>query len=345
MRILPVMAILLALTHWAYADDTLLQLVDRIPLPGVAGRIDHMAVDMASHRLFIAALGNNSLEVVDLRERRTIQRLPQLKEPQGVVFLAASGRLVVCNGGDGACLVLDANTLKLIRRIELHEDADNVRYDVATRQLFVAYGTGGIGIFDAEFQRVGVISLPGHPESFALSRGASRIFVNVPAIRAVVVANVARRQIVGTWHLPHAGGNFPMALDEAAHLLFVGARDPSQLIGFDTRSGRVVVMVPIDGDPDDIFIDAQRRRLYVSCGAGYLDVLGWTEAAHYQLTKTIPTAPGARTALFVPEIRRLFLAIPHHGSYKAEIWIYDVHPAESVNGQLPATPDTDKLRR
>jgi DNA-binding beta-propeller fold protein YncE len=333
MRILPIIAGLLVFARWTYAEEMPLHLMDHIPLTGVTGRIDHMAVDTVSNRLFVAALGNNSLEVVDLQKGTKIRTISRLREPQGVLFIAGSGRLVVSNGGNGACLVFDANTLELIKRIDLHEDADNLRYDVAAQQLFVAYGRGAIGIFDNNYERVGVIPLPGHPESFALSRGDGRMFINVPAIQAVVVADVERRQIVGTWKLRNARGNFPMALDGAFHLLLVGARDPSQLVGFDTQSGRVAFTIPIDGDPDDIHIDSQRRRAYVSCGAGYLDVLERTDSGQYQSMKKIATAPGARTSLFVSEMRRLFLAVPHRGQQEAGIWVYAVQPEESVNGQ------------
>ncbi len=324
MRVLPVIVVLLVVSGWAYAEDLSLQLAGQIPLPQVMGRIDHMAVDTAGNRLFIAALGNNSLEVVDLRKAERIKSIPRLSEPQDVVFMADSGRLVVSNGGNGACSVFDATTLELLTQLDLHEDADNLRYDVAAQQLFVAYGRGAIGIFDTKLQRLGVIPLPGHPESFALSKGDGRMFVNVPAIQGVIVANVAKQHIVGTWPLRNAKGNFPMALDEAAHLLFIGAREPSQLIGFDTRSGKIVVSVPIDGDPDDIFIDSQQHRLYISCGTGYLDVLERTDSGHYRSIARIPTAPGARTSLFVPAMRRLFLAVPHRGQREAAVWIYAV---------------------
>jgi len=212
-KILPFIAVMLGFACYAYPEDALLQLVERILLPGVTGRIDHMAVDTLSDRLFVAALGNNSLEVVDLRKGKRARSIPRLSEPQGVVFMAGSGRLVVSNGGDGACLVFDANTLELITRIDLRNDADNLRYDVATQQLFVAYGKGAIGIFDAKFQQVGIIPMPGHPESFALTRSDGRMFVNVPAIRAVVVADIQGRQIVDTWKLRNAEGNFPMAIN------------------------------------------------------------------------------------------------------------------------------------
>jgi DNA-binding beta-propeller fold protein YncE len=295
-------------------------------LPGVTGRIDHMAIDTVGSRLFIAALGNNSLEVVDLSLGKRVQTIPRLSEPQGVVFIKDSGRLVVSNGGNGMCLVFDAQTLDPITRIDLHDDADNLRYDDTTQHLFIANGNGAIGEFDAKFNRLGSISLPGHPESFVIDRSSGRMFINVPTIGAVVVADIGKRLIADTWKLRNVRDNFPMALDKAAHLLLVGTRIPSRLIGFNTQSGRIVFAIPIDGDPDDIFIDPLRRRIYISCGAGYLDVFERTDTGHYQFIKKLPTAPGAKTSLFVPESRRLYLAVPHRGRQEAGIWIYAVPP-------------------
>lgn len=303
-----------------------LRLVERIPLPGVTGRIDHLAMDTENNRLYVAALGNNSLEVVELGEEKRVRSIQGLSEPQGVVFLADTGRLVVSNGGNGACLVLDPETLKLITRIDLRGDADNLRYHLARRELFIAYGNGAIGIFNDMFRKVGDIPLPAHPESFAINKDASRMFINVPAESAVMVADVESRRIISTWKLNDVRWNFPMALDETAHLVLVGTRRPSQIIGFDMDSGKVSFTVAIDGDPDDIFIDTRRRRVYVSCGAGYLDVLEWADSGDYRLMERIPTAPGARTALFVPEKHRLFLAVPHRGQQDAAIWSYAVQP-------------------
>ena len=324
MRFLSIIALTIGCFQSGYAGCTPLQLVDRIPLPGVTGRIDHLAMDTMNNRLFVAALGNNSLEVIDLREGKRIRSIRGLSEPQGVVFLQGPGRLVVSSGGNGACLVFDAKTLEPVTRLDLREDADNLRYHVAGRELFVAYGNGAVGIFNGSFRKVGDIPLPGHPESFAINRDASRLFINVPAVRAVVVADIRSRRVIDTWKLRDAGGNFPMALDETTGLVLVGARRPSQIIGFDMETGSVAFTVPIDGDPDDIFIDPQRHRIYVSCGAGYLDVLEWNDSGDYRLLEKIPTAPGARTALFVPEKQRLYLAVPHRGQQGAAVWSYAI---------------------
>ena len=320
MRFFAVAVISLIMAGPAYTAESL-RLLTRIPLPGVSGRIDHMAIDEKHHRLFIAALGNNSLEVVDLQKKQRIKSIPGLREPQGVVFIRANSRLIVSNGGDGACLVYDAGTFRPIKRINLFQDADNLRYDIYTQHLYVAYGRGAIAIYDSGFNRAGNINLPGHPESFALS-GDGRIFVNIPAIQSIAVVDTGKQRIAASWHLPRSRGNYPMALDQDGRLLLVGTRYPARLVGFNTLSGQKVFSIPIDGDADDIFIDSNLHRIYVSCGEGYLDILERTNAGSYRVIKKIATASGARTSLFVPDSHRLYLAVPRSGGRQAAIWVF-----------------------
>lgn len=321
MRMLLVAAVLFALSCLAQADSSM-RFVNNIPLPGVVGRIDHMAVDTSGNRLFIAALGNNSLEVVDLENERRTRSITGLMQPQGVAFIPGAARLVVSNGGNGMLSVFDANTLKLITQVDLHKDADNLRYDSDTKQLFVAYGAGAMGIFDAQITQIGVISLPGHPESFALDADYGRMFINIPGIGAVLAVDVDRRKIISTWRFSHVADNFPMALEEGGQLLFVGTRHPPRLVGIDIQTGKIVVTVPIDGDADDMYVDNRRGRIYISCGAGFLDVVERTSSGRYQLVDKIRTAIAARTSLFVPDMQRLFLAVPKRGPRGAEIRIY-----------------------
>ena len=325
MRILPIITVFILLSQYGHAEDEPLQLLERIPLPGVTGRIDHLAIDTKNKRLFIAALGNDSLEVVDLRKRKRVRSVTGFREPQGVLFLTDSDRLVVSNGGDGKCLLIDATTFETVRQFDLHEDADNLRYDVTARKLYVAYGSGAVAIFDNMLEKIGDIPLPGHPEAFALDGDRDRLYINVPSTHTVVVADLESRREMEAWRLRDGGWNFPMALDEDAHVVLVGVRHPSRIDGFDVETGNLAFTVPIDGDPDDIFIDSGRRRVYVSCGAGFLDVLEWSDSDGYRVVKKVTTAPGARTALFVPEMQRLFLAVPRRGKQTAAVWVYAVN--------------------
>jgi DNA-binding beta-propeller fold protein YncE len=313
------------LTSEARAQDTTasLTLEKTIPLPKVGGRIDHMAVDVAGQRLFVAALGNNTVEVVDLKAGRRIQSLSGFSEPQGIVYVPEFDRLFVANGSDGTCRILDGHSFKMIKTIELGDDADNVRYDETAKKVYVGYGRGALGVLDAKTgAKVADIKLAGHPESFRLEAGSANIFVNVPEAGHIAVADRAKRTVVGIWPLKEARSNFPMMLDGANHRLFVGCRNPAKMLVYDASSGRLVTNISISGDTDDLFFDARGKLIYVSCGEGNIDIIKQTGADTYRRVTTLPTTSGARTSLFIPELKLLCLAVPRRLGQQTEIRVY-----------------------
>lgn len=304
-----------------------LRLVQKIPLPSVEGGIDHLGVDVQGQRLFISALGNNTLEVLDLREGRRLTSITGLREPQGIFFVPKVNKLFVANGDDGTCTVFDGSSYKLLTAVHFSSDADNVRYDSGQNQVYVGYGEGALGILDATTgQKLADLPLRGHPESFRLEESGTRIFVNVPtADHTIAVLDRRKRSVIATWTV-EAEGNFPMALNEPGHRLLVVTRKPARLIVLDTESGKTVASQPVVGDADDAFYDAAHKRVYVSGGEGFIDIFDQRDPDHYQLIGRIPTASGARTSLFVPELNRFYLAVPHRGNQIAEIRVYEARP-------------------
>jgi len=297
-----------------------------VPMPGVEGRIDHLAVDLAGKRLFVAALGNDTVEVVDTSGLRVIKSISGLHEPQGIRFLPDRNRVVVANGGDGSTVFYDGTTLAPVRTAKTSGDADNVRYDPKTGRVYVGYGDGALGSFDPDGKPLGDVKLAGHPESFQLESSGPRIFVNVPSAGHVAVLDRDKQTVTATWRVTAAGANYPMALDEANRRLFLGCRRPAKLLVYDTQSGTFVTAVDIVGDTDDLFYDSTQKRLYVIGGEGLITVLEQQDADHYRLVQKIPTAAGARTGLFVPELGKLFVAVPHRGAQRAEIRVYNSTP-------------------
>jgi len=297
-----------------------------VPMPGVEGRIDHLAVDLAGKRLFVAALGNDTVEVVDTSGLRVIKSISGLHEPQGIRFLPDRNRVVVANGGDGSTVFYDGTTLAPVRTAKTSGDADNVRYDPKTGRVYVGYGDGALGSFDPDGKPLGDVKLAGHPESFQLESSGPRIFVNVPSAGHVAVLDRDKQTVTATWRVTAAGANYPMALDEANRRLFLGCRRPAKLLVYDTQSGTFVTAVDIVGDTDDLFYDSTQKRLYVIGGEGLITVLEQQDADHYRLVQKIPTAAGARTGLFVPELGKLFVAVPHRGAQRAEIRVYNSSP-------------------
>ena len=319
------LALVLLTMHVHAQEGTPLRLVQTIPLPHVEGRIDHMAVDLEGQRLFVAALGNNTLEVLDLKAGAHLHTITGLHEPQGVVFIPESNTIFVTNGQTGTCDIFDGTSFQHRNAVKLANDADNIRYDAATHTLYVGYGAGALGFIDAtRAQHLGDIPLQGHPEAFQLEQAGPRIFVNIPSAHHIAVVDRNKRAVITTWPLQSAEANFPLALDETHHRLFVGFRKPAMLMIVDTESGKEIARVESVGDADDLFYDAQHRRLYIAGGAGSLSIVAQEDADHYKPVANIPTASGARTALFVPTLGRLYLAVPHRGTQGAEVRAYAV---------------------
>lgn len=307
-------------------DSAILRRVQVIPLPNVEGRMDHLTLDATGRTLYLAALANDTLEVVDLQAARRTRQVKGFKEPQGVVLLPETNTLVVTSGEDGRCRFLDP-ALDVIAEVSGLPDADNVRYDPRAQRLYVAYGEGALAVIEAKtHKKIGDIPLNGHPESFQLEATGDRIFANVPGKQHVAVIDRRSGSVTTTWPVPTAKRNYPMALDEVNHRLFVGCREPGKLIVLDADTGREVASLDACGDADDIFIDRQSGRVYLSGGEGCISVFGPAEPDRYAEIARLRTAVGARTSLFIPETRRLYLAVPHHGEQPAAIWVYDVAP-------------------
>jgi DNA-binding beta-propeller fold protein YncE len=300
-----------------------LALTATIELPRVDGRIDHLAFDVAGQRLFVAALGNNTVEVVDVKAGKHLKSLPGFREPQGIAVVTDAKLVAIANGqGEGVQLIGD--DYRMVQSVRLGDDSDNVRYDAAAKRVYVGFGGGALAAIGATDAKVlGQVKLPGHPESFQLERSGARIFVNVPTADQIAVVDRMSMKVVATWPLSTAKANFPMALDEANHRLFVGCRRPAKALVYDTTSGKEIAAFEIVGDTDDLFYDASRKRLYVSGGEGYVDVVQAEDANRFTRIARVTTAPGARTSLFAPDVSRLFLAVPHRGAQRAEIRVFE----------------------
>src|SRR5437879_3404590 len=255
-------------------QEKTLKLKQTIPLPGVEVRIDHFALDASGERLFVCALGNNTVEVLDLRKGERIRSITGLGAPQGIVYIPGLDRLFVANDKGGIFKIYDGKSFQTVGELNFKDDADNVRYEDTTKRIYVGFGSGGIAIVNAQDgKQIGSIKLSAHPEAFELEKNGKRIFVNVPNSRHVAVIDREKGEVVTTWKTDLAFGNFPMALDEANHRLFVGCRLPSKLVVLNTESGDIVAKIDISGDPDDVFYDSKRHRIYAICGAGKIDII------------------------------------------------------------------------
>jgi YVTN family beta-propeller protein len=307
-------------------DTAGLRLEAKISIGNVSGRIDHMAIDLARQRLFVAELGNNTVGIVDLNSRNVIRNLAGLKEPQGVAYLPSTDTLYIASGGDGSVRQFRGPDYTAAGQIDLGDDADNIRLDIPANRIVVGYGSGGLAVIDAASSRkVADIPLSAHPEGFQLDPGRNRIFVNLPRAQAIAVVDGRSGKQITAWPTKIAGGNFPMALEQDAGRALVAFRNPAKLGVFSMDDGSLIASPDICGDADDLFVDAKRHRVYISCGEGFLDVLDAAQGTYRRVAR-VATISGARTSLFVPEMDRLMLAVRASGAEAAAIWVYQPMP-------------------
>ena len=313
-------------------EPEVLSLETHIPLTGVKGRIDHFSVDIKGQRLFVAAVENHTLEVVDLKSRQRVHTITDLAEPQGVFYDASTNRLFVACGLDGVTKVFDGTTFQVLATVKFPDDADNIRHDERSKGVIVGYagakhlrkreeGTGGLGFIDANGKKTGDIVIDAHPESFQLEKTGTRLFVNVPDKKEIEVIDAVKRSLLARWPVS-AENNFPMALDESHHRLFVGCWKPPQLLVFDTETGKEVASGEIAGSTDDLFYDSQRGRVYVLTSKGLLEVFQQKDHDQYNRIARYSTPPRSQTGLFVPEWGQLFVAVPAQAEQGAEVRVY-----------------------
>jgi YVTN family beta-propeller protein len=307
------------------AETDPLQLEAKILLGDIRGRIDHMAVDFKRQRLFVAELGNDSVGVVDLANRSLIHTITGLNEPQGIGYEPSTDALYVANARDGSVRLYEASEYNVIGRVELGSDADNIRIDPAAGRVIVGYGDGGLAILDPSTHgKVQAVPLKAHPESFQIEPDTGRIFINLPDAHAVAVVDGRSGKQLANWPM-HKDGNFAMTIDRDRRRVLLVFRSPAELAVFSSTDGKPIANAKTCGDVDDLFVDAKRARVYVSCGAGYVDVFEMNGTAYRRMAR-IPTAAGARTSLFVPEMDRLLVAVRTGLAGPAAIWVFKPMP-------------------
>ncbi|MGO8915193.1 MAG: hypothetical protein ACLQJR_04740 [Stellaceae bacterium] len=279
----------------------------KIALPDIIGRLDGIAVDLAHQRLFVAELGNDSVGMVDLATRKFVRRLPHLKEPRGLGYLPSNETLYVVSALDGMLRLFTGAALAPAGTVALGQNPEEIRVDAAAGLIYVGYGSGAIAVIDAATREVRRrIKLGEHPEGLALAPDGKRLYVNVPAAHEVAVVDLTADKPPAIW--PQEGReNVPLALDGERVVTIFGR--PPQLAALSPKDGKTLATLATCADAGDVFVDATRHRVYVVCGEGVVDVIERADPGYRRLAR-VPTGPGARTALFIPELDRLVVAVP-----------------------------------
>jgi hypothetical protein len=307
-------------------DVATLQLGEEIPVPNVAGRLDHFTADAKRRRLFVSALGNNTVEVIDVFAGRLIHTITGVTEPQGSLYVPEVDKLFVADAGDGKVNVFDGGTFTLRKQIDLGDDPDNVRYHSPSNTVFVGYGheDGGIAAINPVTEEVGrVYKTGGHPESFQVETSGTHIFVNVPDAGNIVEAIDRTTGSMLKWPLHGLRANFAMALNEADHRLFTITRKTPMLVVLDTETGKEVTRLRVAGTCDDVYFDAERKRIYVIGGEGFISVVQQKDPNHYELIENVPSGVSVKTGYFYAARDRLYVGVPAKGNEPAQVWTYE----------------------
>jgi hypothetical protein len=309
-------------------SSSALRQVATIRLPGVKGRIDHLAFDPMRQRLFVAALGNDTVEVLDTATGTHLKSLTGFREPQGITLVGDLGAVAVANGDTGTLQLIDTETFATRWTIAIGGDADNVRYGAMAQRVYVAAVGGLYAVDPAAGRTTGLVPIDGHPESFQLESRGPRVYANLPGLLSsqVIAGDRASMTVTARWATQGCGGNYPMALDETTSRLFIGCRRPARLGMVDTTSGSFVTTTDLVGDTDDLFYDEARRRVYVIGGDGAVDVFG-RDSDRLQRLGRVSTRAGARTGLWVASQSRLYVAVPERSGESAEIRVFEAEGA------------------
>lgn len=306
-----------------------LVLTASVPLAGVKGRFDHFA--SGKGKVFVSGLGNNTVEAIDLFGGTLAHEIGGVPGPQGVAFSPETNKLFVASE-KGKVYIYDGDSFKLQTTLDFDGGADNLRYDAATKRVYVGCGdsekNGAIAVIDATTNKRTneVYKLGGEPESFQLEKSGPNIYVNVPDLKQIVAINRTTKELT-RWPVTNLQ-NFPMALDEADHRIIVGTREPATISVFDTGTGKMVASAPTVQDTDDLYYSAEKKRVFVPGREGSLWVYQQNDPDHYTLLAKIPTALGAGTAGYFGRqgkgFDRFYLAVPQGPNTNAEIRIYTV---------------------
>jgi DNA-binding beta-propeller fold protein YncE len=308
-----------------------LTLSKTIQFPTFGGKIAGIALDEKRHRLFLAVPDLNYIEVYDT-EKGVDGQIKNLEAPQGIAYIPEVDRLVVTNSRGGGCTIYEGEGLGELKKLEFTDNADQIRYDAGQQQIFVGYGNGGIGVLDAHTGKgIGNITLIGHPRAFELEKFGPRLFVNIPESAQVAVIDKQHRTMLDSWPLGKlTRSNHAMAFDEPNQRLFVATRSPARLLVYNTkvdaRSRRIIAELPCGTEPNAVFYDGARKRVYVNCEQGVISSFKQKDADHYLPLPDTATTAGASAAYYAGDAGVIYVGVPRYGGDQAAVHVFEINP-------------------
>jgi DNA-binding beta-propeller fold protein YncE len=316
------------------AEPGSLRLVQTVALPGITGDFDHFAIDVKGKRLFLAGEDHKTVEVIDLEKNQRVRSLTWFGTPHSILYLPEKDLLYVTDGADGTIKILRGNDYQPVGSIKLVEGADSIGYDREGGHLFVVTGGKDVPLDHSFLSKVDLTANKpisdirlesNHVEAMALEQGGPRLFINITDKNEVAVIDRRAMKVNARWKVGVADENSPIAFDESGKRLIIVCRKPPMLVVMNSENGSIITNQPAAARADDVVYDRKNHRIYVPGGEGYISVFSQQDADHYPLMAKVPSAPGAKTALLVPELNRLFVAVsPGETKAEAKVLIFEV---------------------
>jgi hypothetical protein len=307
----------------------------RTELPGYSGDFDHFAADMAGNRLFLAAEDHGTLEVFDLATGKHLKSVGGFESPHSIFLIPQKHQLLITDGSE-AVKLLDDRTLSVVGKIALHPGADSIGYDAGTGHLYIVTGGKDVKLKESWLEeidpttgtKVGEIHFDSdHVEAMAVEQHGPHIYLNLTDRNLVAVIDKAKREVTAQWPIHEAQQNALAQLDETTHRLFLVARKPGMMIALNADTGTTVTSLPAPGRVDGEIFDEANRRVYAPGGEGYIGVYHEQSASEIAELAHVPSAPGAKTAILVPELHRLYVAVsPGDAKTGAAIIWFKINP-------------------
>jgi DNA-binding beta-propeller fold protein YncE len=310
-----------------------LKLTAKYDMPAsVKGRFDHLGIDGSGNRLFVVGEEAQQVLVFDLTTGKFIRAI-SVDHPHAVLYREDLNRIYITDEGKGVLNIYDGKTYDLVKTVSLKVDTDSIGYDPATHYLYIDNGGDNahetftmLSVVDTTAgTKLADIKIDGDTlEAMALEKSGDRLFLNNPAKNEVEVIDRKTNKLVTSWPVKLGKGNATMALDESVHRLFVGCRSGAIVI-FDSQTGKELQALPVGKGVDDLMFDPASKRIYAtSGGTGAVDVYKETDSDHYQSLGNIPSGPGGKTGLLVPQLARLFVPVPPRGTAPGQVYVYEI---------------------
>jgi DNA-binding beta-propeller fold protein YncE len=308
--------------------DAPLELVQKIPLKGVDGKLDHLTVDAKGMRLFVANKPNNTLDIVDLKTGKLVKQIADQGKVSGVAYAADLDMVYVGNGA-GVCNGFACKDYSCAFSTKM-PGADNVQYHSGTKMLYVAQGET-MSVLDAKTGEVKEsIKLPGSSHGFRIDKKAAKIFVVMTKPATIGVVDLVKNEVTDKFSLTLSDGGSPIAYDAKDNLLFIGCPKKPMVVVFDAKTGKELTSIAIPSGVDDLHFDSKRGRLYASCADSVLAVIE-KKGDVYEVIARLETPKSSRTCAFSGTVGKLYLAVPKQKDKDGpEIWVYEAKPVNEA---------------